>query len=237
MSESAIDALRRKARNFTWAKLRSKVRRSLLDAKDALRDYRICGRSLVKYVPSVYRDDEAGVGGTGTQATRYAILERIFSHVELTSNDSFFDVGCGKGRVLAYLVDTGAPCRLAGIELNPKSAEVALAWTKRHPNIHVTQGDAFKLDYDEHTVLFLNRPFLPKTFLAFVEKLEDDLAHPVTLIYLWDSESGYLLKGRPGWTYVYPERLEPVEGTPRYRNPERFSIWRYDPAARSGSNA
>ena len=66
----------------------------LLRAMDGIIDQRIYGQSLVKYVPSVYRDDADGVGMTGSQSTSYVILDRIFSHVRLTEEDSFLDVGC-----------------------------------------------------------------------------------------------------------------------------------------------
>ena len=75
----------------------------LLNLQDAAIDRRICGQSLVPYVPSICRDDKNGIGGTGTQSTHYALLRRIFSHIDLTPADVFMDVGCGKGRVLAFL--------------------------------------------------------------------------------------------------------------------------------------
>ena len=46
----------------------------LLRLMDSIIDLRICGQSLVKYVPSVYRDDANGVGMTGSQSTSYIIL-------------------------------------------------------------------------------------------------------------------------------------------------------------------
>ena len=41
------------------------ISRRLLRTVDAIIDQRICGQNLVKYVPSVYRDDANGVGMTG----------------------------------------------------------------------------------------------------------------------------------------------------------------------------
>ena len=137
---------------------------------DRLNDYRICGQSLTRYVPSIYRDDANGVGMTGSQSTSYVILERIFSHVQLTEQDVFLDVGCGKGRVLAFLLKKHMPCKMYGIEINEVSGKVAMDWTQKYEQVIVTLGDAFKLDYNPYTVLFLGRTFLPKTFCSSLRR-------------------------------------------------------------------
>ena len=99
-------------------KIASKMNDTILDLYDYSIDKKVCGTSLIKYVPSVFRDDKNGVGSTGSQSTHYFILNRMFSHVELKETDRFIDIGCGKGRVLAYLIHKKAPCSLTGIELN-----------------------------------------------------------------------------------------------------------------------
>ena len=205
----------------------------VLRAADGAYDRRICGQSLVKYVQSVYRDDVNGVGMTGSQSTHYIILDRIFSHVALTEQDSFLDVGCGKGRVLAFLLKKHAPCKLYGVEINEASGKVALEWTKRYDQVSVTLGDAFQLDYNPYTILFLGRPFLPKTFLQFIERLESGLTHPVTLIYWVDQQSGQLLKDRPGWDMRFREKLAVIHGLKIAKTPQCYSIWTYDPAGRA----
>ena len=156
--------------NKAFRRIHGAISRRILRRMDDVMDRRICGQSLVKYVPSVYRDDANGVGMTGSQSTSYIILSRIFAHVSLTAEDSFLDVGCGKGRVLAFLLKEHAPCALSGVEISEISGKVAQEWTGRYDKVDVTLGDAFKLDYNPYTVLFLGRPFLPKTFLEFIER-------------------------------------------------------------------
>jgi len=209
----------------------------LLRLVDGIIDRRICGQSLVKYVPSVYRDDANGVGMTGSQSTSYIILDRIFSHVSLTSEDSFMDVGCGKGRVLAFLLKNHAPCALSGVEINEISGRAALEWTARYDQVSVVLGDAFMLDYDPYTVLFLGRPFLPKTFLEFIERLERTLSHPITFIYWVDQQSGHLLKDRPGWEMHFREKLSAIHGVKIARSPQSYSIWTFDPCQRTEGTA
>ena len=207
-----------------------------LRLRDGLIDRRICGQSLVKYVPSVFRDDANGVGMTGSQSTSYIILNRVFSHVTLTPEDSFLDVGCGKGRVLAFLLKNRAPCALSGVEINEISGCVAQEWTARYPQVTVTIGDAFQLDYNPYTVLFLGRPFLPKTFLEFIERLENTLIHPITFIYWVDQQSGYLLQERPGWEMEYRETLTTIHGIRIAKSSQSYSIWTYDPSRRMDGN-
>ena len=219
--------------NTTFGRIHAAVSRRLLCAMDAIIDRRVCGQSLVKYVPSVYRDDANGVGMTGSQSTNYIILSRIFSHVSLMAEDTFLDVGCGKGRVLAYLLKEHAPCALRGIEINEISGKVAQEWTARYDQAAVTLGDAFELDYNPYTVLFLGRPFLPKTFLEFIERLEGTLIHPITFIYWVDQQSGHLLKDRPGWEMKFREKLSVIHGIRIAKVPQGYSIWSYDPTKRT----
>ena len=213
-------------------KLDNAVCSRLLNKADSLIDRRICGQSLVRYVPSIFRDDKNGIGGTGSESTRYLFLKRIFSHVELKPTDVFLDVGCGKGRVLAFLVKEKCPCPIWGIEHNEAVGKIAADWAERYEQVQVMIGDAFQLDYDRFTVLSLARSFLPKTFLAFVERLEETLTHPITLVYWYDQESGFLLVNRPGWEKRFRETVSRIHGIRISSWPQGYSIWTYDPGKR-----
>ncbi len=203
--------------------------------QDAAIDRRVCGQSLVPYVPSIDRDDESGVGGTGSQSTHYALLRRIFSHVDLTASDSFMDIGCGKGRVLAFLVRKGCPCQLHGIEHNEKVGRIAQEWAERYDQVHVIIGDALAHDYNPYTVLSLARPFLPKTFCAFVEHLERTLTHPVLLVFQYGQEHYCAdLESRPGWEMLLREKPRQVLGMWVGHS---YSIWSFDPGKRLLSSA
>ena len=218
-------------------KIDNKISRRLIHTADAYIDRRICGQSLVEYVPSIFRDDENGVGGTGSHASPYCVLECIFSHVTLTASDTLMDVGCGKGRILAFLVKEHCPCQIYGVEHNPEVARLAAQWSERYEQVHIIQGDAFQLDYNPFTVLTLARPFLPKTFLSFVEQLEATLTHPVTLIYYEDQESSYLLRKRSGWRMLFREKVARIRGVKIAPWPQGYSIWVYDPARRESDSA
>ena len=211
------------------SRIYNKICRVILHIIDACIDRSICGQSLVKYVPSVYRDDQNGVGMTGSQSTNYMVLNRIFSHVTICDQDVFLDIGCGKGRVLAFLLKKHAPCRICGVEINEISGKVAQEWTGKYDQVSVTLGDAFQMDYNPYTILFMGRPFLPKTFIQFIERFEAGLSHPITLIYWVDQQSGYLLKDRPGWTLLFREKVHMIKGLRIAKYPQYYSIWKYSP--------
>lgn len=218
---------------ITWKRIKASINNRTINAIDRYYDQRICGQSLSKYVPSVFRDDKNGIGMTGSQSTNYIILKRIFAQVQFSCEDVFLDVGCGKGRVLAFLIKEHCPCAIHGIEINKLSGEIAADWTKKYDQIHVEIGDAFKTDFNQYSVLFLGRPFLPKTFHEFLEILEPQLTHPITFIYWVDQQSGYMLKDRSGWRLKYREMISEIHGLKICDgHPQGFSVWEYIPEER-----
>ena len=211
------------------------VSNRLLEFQDGIIDRRVCGRSLVGIVPSYFHDEEKGVGGTCSYSTHYAFLKYIFSHVSLRAEDALLDVGCGKGRVLAYLLREKCPCRLYGIEYNPEVAQVAAEWTRAYDQVTVLQGDALTLDYDPYTVFTLARPFLAVTFLTFIERVEQTVTHPVHLVYWYDQANIWMLKKRPGWTLECGKRVARIHGLLLAYEPQTFTVWTYDPVKRAGA--
>ncbi len=196
------------------------------NAVDAIKDRKICGRSLSKYVPSEYRDT---MGATGSQSTHYYCMKKICSSLELSEDDKFIDIGCGKGRVIAYFLRENVKTNLYGVELNPKVAAIAEEWSKKYENAHIFQGDAFKLDYNEYTVLFLFRPFEKETFFKFALLLEEQLTHPIKLIYWCDTQSGNFMLNRSGWTlcernWIFKKGIMPICPCP-----QRYSVWIFSP--------
>ena len=204
-----------------------KVRGRILYTIDHFYDMRICGKDLSVYIPSLYRDDKNGVGMTGSQSTHYPVLKTIFSHVNITDEDVFLDVGCSVGRVLAYCVKERFPCSINGIEINEVPGKIAESWTQKYDNVHVMIGDAFDINYDQYTILFLGRPFLPKTFAEFIDILEKQLTHPITFIYWVDQQSGHYLKGRKGGEMKIREKIEKIHGIKTPGVPQWYSIWEY----------
>ena len=195
-------------------------------ALDNRRDRKICGKELGEFVPSPFSESH---GATGSQSASYPGLEVVLKDLTLTPEDSFIDIGCGKGRVLAYLISCGCPCRITGVELNPSVAYVARSWASRFPNVEIIEGNAMELDYNDYTVLFMYRPMESDAFIGFIELLEETLNHEIRLYYYADGQSGYYLNERPGWTLL--ERQEIVKARGRYihKVPQRYSVWDFKP--------
>ena len=200
--------------------------RRLVHFFDGRKDKKICGCSLVKYVPSLYRET---MGATGSEATCYWALDRIFEGECFDENDSFIDVGCGKGRVLAYMVSKKYPCSLTGIELNKEVADFAKSWAKKYSEINIINGNALELDYNEYNVLFMGRPFETETFHGFIDSIEKKLTHPIRMFYWCDTQSGDYLENRKGWVRKRREMIGKSHGLYMYYNPQGFSLWEYTP--------
>ncbi len=213
--------------------LLKKIRNKIVNASivtvhffDEKKDKKICGCSLVKYVPSLYRET---MGATGSESTCYWALEKIIGDSSFGPDDSFIDVGCGKGRVLAYMQSKGYPCRLTGIELNKDVAAYAQQWASRYENMTVLNGNAFELDYNDYSVLFMGRPFETETFYKFIDQLEEKLKHGIRLFYWWDTQSGAYLEDRKGWTMIRRGIISKSHGLYMYRCPQRYTLWEYSP--------
>ena len=205
-----------------WIRLSCRLSR----AKDARLDKKICGRSLGKFVPSPYADK---YGATGSQSVPYSGLEEIMSRISLNEGDSLIDIGCGKGRVLAYLKASGYRVSLTGVELNPEVASVASSWAKDCPDISIICGNAFDIDFDLYTHFFMYRPMDLFTFYTFIRKLEESLTHKITLIYYADIESGLFLDEREGWKVLARDKIFIRNGRFIHLEPQRYSIYEYSP--------
>ncbi|MCC8074266.1 MAG: hypothetical protein LIO62_09115 [Clostridiales bacterium] len=194
---------------------------------DTVWDMIICRTPLHKYVPSKYRESH---GATGSESTRYWVLHDIFKKSKFTSDDVFIDVGCGKGRVMAYMLRRRFPGKIKGIELNDDVAKICENWASRYSNTEVISGDALKYDYSDITVMFLGRPFLPDMFKNFISKIESEMNHKLKFYYWVDQQSGNYLNDRPGWTLIKREKVYKKFGfIILVRWPQRYSVWEYDP--------
>ena len=195
-------------------------------AFDAAKDKKICGKKLGVFVPTPYADSH---GATGSQSAPYIGLGKVLKGLYLARNDSFVDIGCGKGRVIAYLLSRGFQCSITGIEINPEVASVAKDWTAKYNNVEIVEGDAFGLDYNDYNVLFMYRPMETDTFKLFIDLLEMTLTHSIRLYYYVDGQSGYHLNDRPGWTLEKRHNIFFVKGLFIHREPQRYSVWTYSP--------
>ena len=180
--------------------------------RDARIDRKICGVELGEFVPTPFAESH---GATGSQSAPYSGLEVVLGDLKVTPQDSIIDIGCGKGRILAYLA-------------SPEVCEVAKEWTSRcFPDIEVIEGDAYGLDFDDYTIMIMYRPMETDTFIGFIEQLENSLTHNIKLYYYADGQSGYILNERPGWNLIERRDIYRVKGYYIHKVPQRYSVWEY----------
>ena len=214
-------------------RINSKIKR-INNVFDIMHDKKLVGMSLGRYVPSTHRED---MGATGSESTPYFTLRKIFDGESFSEDDIFADVGCGKGRVLAYMaVEFGFKGKLRGIELNDEVAQIAKSWSEQFDNIEIISGDAFKQDLSDITVLYLHRPFETEFFKKFINKFESEINHPVRLYYWVDQQSGGYLRNRDGWTMEKRMVLFKNHGLPAFVVPQGFSKWIYTPNVKEDNN-
>lgn len=219
-----------KMRHLAPGRLSRLIEARVVQSVDVFYDLRIAHRVLAKSEPSVQHDAARGIGATRSQPTHYWILEKVFDGVELTSEDSFIDIGCAKGRVLAFMLHKKAPCKLRGVELNPAVGNVARQWTGCHDNIEIDVGDVFDEDFNQYTVIYLFNPFLPNTYRDFVGQLEEQLKHPITMVCCTDYWARRLLRGRRGWTMLRSGAVYKIHHLRVAGCPQGWSVWRYEPS-------
>lgn len=202
-----------------------KLSGQIATAFDISKDLKICGKSLTKYVASV---DRKVLQATGSESARYWALDEVFKDMKFSKDDKFIDVGCGKGRILAEMERLHFPGQLYGIELNPVVAEYAQGWAKKYDNLTIYSGDAFKLNYNDYDIIMLCRPFLEEMFVNFLEKIQNDITHPVTVILYVDNYMAKYVKDKPGWTMQKQEVLFKKGPIAYSYYPLRYSIWEYN---------
>jgi SAM-dependent methyltransferase len=95
--------------------------------------------------------------GGGAANSDYRVLREVFES-RVRPGDTLVDVGCGRGRVLAYWERAFPGTRRVGIELDPRLAS-ATARTFAGPRCQVIAGDALNVLPDDATFIFMFNPF------------------------------------------------------------------------------
>ena len=193
------------------------------DTIDYIFDKRVCGINLSK----TKRCDNKEAHSSAP--TTYIKLKSIFDKVNLSSTDFFMDVGCGKGRILAYLKKKELCQNIEGTEINQHAFDCVKQWTEKHPNIKCWNKNILDIPLNKYTILYLYNPFEGNTLQAFIKKIETEVNHPITLIYASDNEYGDILVQNSCWhlqNRFFCYRFGMIFFAPF---PQRVSIWKYEP--------
>lgn len=165
--------------------------------------------------------------------TPYFVLEELFGLYEFAETSRLLDVGCGAGRVLAHFLSNGFAGRADGIELDPALAAAARKWAARHEHLRVLEGSVLDLDLSGYTDFYLFNPFDADVLVKFIEKVEAEVHHPVTLIHMSDNGDTWWYVGRPGWSVMASGEFQNyLSASGRsikiYKAPQHWTAWRYE---------
>ena len=193
---------------------------------DEMVDKKICGMSIRKTVPTEFRESH---GATSSTATNYCVLKEVIDTKKLNENSKFIDVGCGKGRVLAYLLREKVNCKIVGAELNEEVADIAKSWTKKYENVEIIQGNVFEMDISEYTDFCLSRPFETDAFKKFLNKIESEAKQEINVYLISDQFLGDYLDNREGWSIEKRGAIYSRKGFIIYQYPQRYSVCKFTP--------
>ncbi len=137
-------------------------------------------RLLIEKLSGRRTADRLGLkSGSFNLGTPHVLLEPLFDHVGLSTDDTIVDLGCGDGRILISAAKhTG--CKAKGVEQN-----AALVDEARHAAdaagvgylVEVSQGSALNYPLDDASVVFM---FLPKALLPVILATAQESAQPGT---------------------------------------------------------
>lgn len=126
--------------------------------------------------------------GNRYQAPDYNNLFRLRRMLRLQEEDVFYDIGCGKGRVLCVIARERLR-KVIGVELVPQLCERAEDNARkmrgRQSPMEIRCGDACMIDLSGGTVYFFYNTFGARTMQEVLEKirLEASATKPTRIVY------------------------------------------------------
>ncbi len=201
------------------------ISKYILDLYDFILDLKYCGKSLLKVIPQL---KEYNHYYTNTQCCRYIILKKVTKRLKLSKNDHLLEVGFGTGRALIYLASKYNSASFSGIEINPISYNFCLQWL-HDDKIKLICDDVFNINLNKYTALFIGHPFFSGIYELFIDKVETELTHSITLICVIDLEYNLLLDKKNSWSLIGREEIYKYGLLYLLNKPNRFSIWLYNP--------
>lgn len=99
-------------------------------------------------------------------------LEYLKKNFNISDSDVVYDLGCGNGRILKYLM-ADSKAKGIGIELSPILYLISKLRLRKFKNIEIRFADFFKVDLGRASMVycFLNKKVLEK----IIPKLKDEL--------------------------------------------------------------
>ena len=130
------------------------LKRCLVFAENQLLDLKYCGHFMGITVKTKYSD----LGATDSGYTPYRVLNHIFKD-KISERDVFVDVGCAKGRIIAWLLSRGFNNKIIGVELDEDLAQIAQKIFEKKENVKIVNGNILECFPEEGTIFYLFNPF------------------------------------------------------------------------------
>jgi SAM-dependent methyltransferase len=155
-----------------------KVKRRIRSLRNLMRDVRFCGRFLGGGEPTRF----AHLHAKDVANSDYQAMAEVFGHVPIKDDSVIVDVGCGKGRVLNFLLGQGVKCDIIGIEIDPDVALTTARRLRRYSNVRIVTGNIVDAWPESGTVFYVYNPFAAPVVEQFCDRLA---AHPRSFVVLY----------------------------------------------------
>jgi len=147
----------------------------------------------------------------------YSVIWKVLDRLALHPDDTFVDVGSGKGRVLCCVARTTA-CRIIGVESATKYCRVAVANAERmqhkYSRIEIFNIRAEAFDYKDATVLFFFCPVDVFTLDKTLQRIKETRQGAIRMAYVNLNPEWKAVFAKHDWLMQYDERV--------YRHPIGF---------------
>lgn len=156
------------------------VPRALKSLRNATVDLRF-GRFLGGTIRSRYEH----LGAFHVANSDYDDLPFLFRAAEIARDDVLVDVGCGKGRVINWLLRHYPANAVYGIELDPEVCAATAKRLRRFANVKIVCGDATTMLPSDGTLFYLFNPFDEHVLRRFADAFlaEPDAAKKRRIVY------------------------------------------------------
>lgn len=133
-------------------------------------DIKYAGRFLGGSIDTRYAD----LGAYHTVNTDYALLDRVMPQI-IEPDDVIIDVGCGKGRVIAWCLSQQLSNLIIGVELDPDLARDAGRRFKKYKNVQIISGNILESFPANGTLFYLYNPFNEVVLQKFTDLILNNL--------------------------------------------------------------
>lgn len=154
------------------------LRRHVTSLRNLLTDVRFGGRFLGGGQRTRFADAHA----TDVANSDYLAMAEMFSRIPIADDSVIVDVGCGKGRVINFLLSRGIRCEIIGIELDPEVAHATAQRLRNYANVRIVSGSIIDRWPEHATVFYAYNPFGAPVVERFCDLLETH-KRPFVLLY------------------------------------------------------